>query len=102
MSSNRHEPLFDVHPVTGTSIEVFYTDRTLETFGWSGAGWFWWPRRRGFAPDCPAKGPFPSQYTAYRNAVTLPRDARPEQRAPFTVNADTLRTSPFSVDRQVD
>ena len=68
MSSNRHEPLFDVHPVTGVSIEVFYGDRSLETFGWAGAGWFWWPRKRGFAPDCPAKGPFPSQFAAYRNA----------------------------------
>jgi hypothetical protein len=22
---------------------VFYADRTLETFGRGGAGWFWWP-----------------------------------------------------------
>ena len=28
----RREPLFDVHPRTGVSIEVFYSDRTLETF----------------------------------------------------------------------
>ncbi len=27
----RHEPLFDVHPRTGVSFEVFYSDRTLET-----------------------------------------------------------------------
>jgi hypothetical protein len=27
------EPLFDVHPQTGATIGVFYTDRTLETFG---------------------------------------------------------------------
>jgi hypothetical protein len=39
------EPLFDVRPQTGVSIEVFYTDRSLETFGRDGAGWFWWPRR---------------------------------------------------------
>ena len=36
-----HEALFDIHPVTGASIEVFYADRSLETFGWRGAGWFW-------------------------------------------------------------
>jgi hypothetical protein len=36
----RHEPLYDVHPRTGASIEVFYADRTLETFGKGGAGWF--------------------------------------------------------------
>ena len=47
----RREPLFDVHPRTGASIEVFYADRTLETFGRGGAGWFWWPRRRGCSPD---------------------------------------------------
>ena len=34
----RYEPLYDVHPRTGSSIEVFYADRTLETFGKGGAG----------------------------------------------------------------
>ena len=27
------EPLFDIHPLTGATIEVFYADRTLDTFG---------------------------------------------------------------------
>jgi hypothetical protein len=45
-----HEPLFDVHPQTGASIEVFYADRTLETFGRRGGGWFWWSRRPGLPP----------------------------------------------------
>jgi len=67
MSGNRHEPLFDVHPATGASIEVFFADRRLATFGRGGAGWFWWPRRRGFAPSGPAKGPFPTRYSAYRD-----------------------------------
>jgi HlyD family secretion protein len=66
---HHHEPLFDVHPVTGASVEVFYADRTLETFGRVGAGWFWWPRRRGFAPDGAARGPFPTSYSAYRRAL---------------------------------
>jgi hypothetical protein len=65
----RHEPLYDVHPRTGASIEVFYADRTLETFGKGGAGWFWWSRRRGFAPDGQATGPFSTSYAAYRNAL---------------------------------
>jgi hypothetical protein len=39
------EPLFDIHPLTGTSIEVFYADRTLETFGRGGAGRFLQTRR---------------------------------------------------------
>jgi hypothetical protein len=54
----QHEPLYDIVPETSVSIEVFYSDRTLETFGRDGAGWFWWPRRRGLSPDGPATGPF--------------------------------------------
>jgi hypothetical protein len=40
MSGNRREPLFDfeVHPVTGASIEVFYKDTRLITFGKGGIG----------------------------------------------------------------
>ena len=38
----RREPLFDVHPQSGATIEVFYADRTMETFGRCGAGWYWW------------------------------------------------------------
>jgi hypothetical protein len=63
-------PLFDVHPQTGATIEVFYADRGLETFGRCGAGWFWWPRPRGFTPDGPATGPFPTSYAAYRHAMS--------------------------------
>ena len=33
----RCAPLFDIHPRTGTSIEVFFADRALETFGRCGA-----------------------------------------------------------------
>jgi hypothetical protein len=65
----RHEPLFDLHPQTGASIEVFYADRALETFGRCGAGWFWCSRRRGFAPSGPPTGPFATSYAAYRNAL---------------------------------
>ena len=64
------EPLFDVHPLTRVSIEVFYSDRTLETFGRRGAGWFWWPRQRGCSPDSPATGPFATSYAAYRHVMT--------------------------------
>jgi hypothetical protein len=67
--ASKYEPFFDVDPVTGLSIEVFYADRTLETFGSSGAGWFWWPRRHGYAPERPAHGPFPTSYSAYRDAL---------------------------------
>jgi hypothetical protein len=65
----QHEPIYDIVPETGVSIEVFYTDRTLETFGRGGAGWFWWPRRQGCSPDGPATGPFATAYAAYRHAM---------------------------------
>ncbi len=65
----RYEPLYDVHPRTGSSIEVFYADRTLETFGKGGAGWFWWSRRRGFSPNGAPTGPFATRYAAYRHAL---------------------------------
>ena len=55
--SPRHQPLFDVHRVTGASIEVFYADG-LATFGRGGAGWCFWPRRRGFAPNGPCTRAF--------------------------------------------
>ena len=35
-----HDPLYDIDPQTGATIEVFYADRELETFGRCGAGWF--------------------------------------------------------------
>lgn len=68
----RYEPLYDVHPRTGASIEVFYADRTLETFGRGGAGWFWWPRRRGSSPVGSGTGPFATSYAAYRHAMEMP------------------------------
>jgi hypothetical protein len=62
-------PFFDVDPVTGRSIEVFYCDLALETFGRRGAAWFWWPRRRSSAPDGAARGPFPTSYSAFNDAL---------------------------------
>lgn len=56
----RCEPLYDFHPRTGICLEIFYADRTLETFGRCGAGWFWWSRQRGFSPAGLATGPFPT------------------------------------------
>jgi hypothetical protein len=72
------EPLFEVDPRTGASIEVFYANRALETFGRSGAGWFWWLRRRGYPPEGQATGPFATSYSAYRHAMnTAPSAAHP-------------------------
>jgi ABC-type ATPase involved in cell division len=36
-----YEPLYDIDPQTGASVEVFYADQVLaESFGTRGAGWF--------------------------------------------------------------
>src|SRR5271155_5930367 len=72
MQCSRQVPLFDIHPLTGTSIEMFFADRALETFGKGGAGWFWWSRQRGSSPEGPATGPFATSYAAYRHAMKSP------------------------------
>ena len=65
----RYESLYDIDPRTGASFEVFYVDRTLETFGRCGPGWFWWSRRAGFTPSSAPTGPFATSYAAYRHAL---------------------------------
>jgi hypothetical protein len=83
------EPLYDINPLTGISIEVFYSDRTLETFGRGGAGWFWWLRRRGFSPDGPATGPFATNFAAYRHALGASLGANGGPSKIFQVKSDT-------------
>ena len=73
MQSAAHEPLYDIDLRTGATIEVFYADRTLETFGSCGAGWFWWSRRRGCPSDGAPSGPFATSYAAYRHAMNQVR-----------------------------
>jgi hypothetical protein len=53
-----HDPLYEIDHQTGATIEVFYANRTLETFGGCGAGWFWWLRRQGCSPGGLPTGPF--------------------------------------------
>jgi hypothetical protein len=62
--------MFDVHHVTDATIEIFFADRTLESFSRNGAGWFWWRRQGGFAPDGAAVGPFPTSFSAYRHLLS--------------------------------
>ena len=84
MSCNRHEPLFDIHPMTGASIEVFFADG-LATFGRGGAGWFWWCRMARL----PGRSLRATQHIGTRLARRWPT-------APHSlthnVNADTVRT----------
>jgi hypothetical protein len=63
-----YEPLYDIDPQTGASIEVFYADRMLaKSFG-TCEGWFWWTCQPGCLPDDVPSGPFGSCYAAYRDA----------------------------------
>src|SRR3981081_2671530 len=86
------DALFDVHPWTGASIEVFYVDRTLETFGRCGAGWFWWSRRRGFVPDGQATGPFATSYAAYRHALGTALGTKDDQAEDSQIKPGGWRT----------
>jgi hypothetical protein len=64
------EPLYDIDPNTGASVEIFYADRALATsFGAPDAGWFWWTCQGGSLPEGEPSGPFGTSYTAYRNSV---------------------------------
>jgi len=62
-----NEPLYDIHPDTGATIEVFYANRVFA--GLSGPGWFWWTCKPGFLPEWPPVGPFGTSYRAYRDAL---------------------------------
>jgi hypothetical protein len=69
-----YEPLYDVDPHTGASVEIFYADRAVaNSFGMRDAGWFRWSCRRGCLPDGMPTGPFSSSYLAYRDFVTRTR-----------------------------
>jgi hypothetical protein len=73
MQCTAHYPLNDIDPRTGVIIEVFHADRALETFGRGGADWFWWSRRRGYPPTVQPTDPFPTSYSAYRDAMATGR-----------------------------
>jgi hypothetical protein len=63
------EPLYDLHPQTGETLEVFFVDRTLaRSFGTGSVGFWWWTCRPGGLPSEP-HGPFATSYLAYRDAM---------------------------------
>ena len=64
------EPLYDLDPQTGASIEVFYADQVLAASFGTRPGWFWWASRAGLPPNDLPKGPFATSYLAYRDATT--------------------------------
>ena len=95
-----HEPLYDIDPRTGASIEVFYADRTLETFGRYGAGWFWCSRQRGYPPwGEPTDLPYELRMICSRVNMRHPSVTCTAQLwLTHNVNADTVRTRRFFED----
>ena len=68
-----YEPLYDIDPQTGASVEVFYADCALaESFGARGEGWFWWDCQPACLPGT-VTGPFADNYLAYRDALGSPK-----------------------------
>jgi hypothetical protein len=65
-----YEPLYDIDPQTGASVEIFYADRALAASFGAHAGWFWWTCQPGCLPECLPIGPFATAYAAYRNFAT--------------------------------
>ena len=64
------EPLYDIDPYTGASIEIFYAERALATsFGAPDAGWFRWSCQSGSLPHELPSGPFGTSYAAYRDTL---------------------------------
>jgi hypothetical protein len=75
-----NEPLYDIDPHTGASLEVFYADRVLaHSFGRS-TGWFWWTCQRGFAPDGLPTGLFAASYAGTTDAISSRAVAKVLQR----------------------
>jgi hypothetical protein len=64
-----YEPLYDIDAKTGATIEVFYADRVLARSFGSREGWFHWSCQPGRLPECPPNGPFPTSYSALRDAL---------------------------------
>ena len=65
------EPLYDIDPQTGASVEIFYADGAVaRSFGTSEAGWFWWTCQSGSLPEGEPSGPFANSYLAYRDVAT--------------------------------
>ena len=64
-----YEPLYDKDPRSGATIEVFWADTVLARSFGTRAGWFSWSCQPGALPDDVPRGPFPTSYTAYRDAM---------------------------------
>jgi len=78
----QYEPLYDIDPRTGDTVEIFHADSALaKSFG-TRPGWFWWSCRRGSLPDGLVTGPFPTSYAAYRDTPGSPKSVAPFGKRP--------------------
>jgi hypothetical protein len=64
-----YEPLYDIDPHSGASIEIFYCDSMLARSFATREGWFWWTCQPGLLPNVPPVGPFGSSYLAFCDAM---------------------------------
>ena len=91
------EPMYDIDPQTGASVEIFYADRALAASFSTHAGWFWWACQPGLVPGGLPIGPFDTSYTAYRNFAT--RCAAALRGLDKTANAERESRSTLSLLR---
>jgi hypothetical protein len=77
------EPLYDIDPRTGASIEVFYCDGTLARAFGGEPGWYWWGCYAGCLPDSDAVGPFATSYLALMDAIQAQRATSELHPRPF-------------------
>lgn len=64
------EPLYDIDPQTGATIEIFFADQALaKCFGMRSAGWLYWACEPGCWPPAEPRGPFATKFSAYRAAL---------------------------------
>jgi hypothetical protein len=66
------EPLYDLHPRTGETLEVFYVDRALaRSFGAGAIGFYWWTCQPGGLPSEP-HGPFRQRLSCLSRCIGQP------------------------------
>jgi hypothetical protein len=77
-----YEPLYEIDPRTGASIEIFYADQVLAASFGARPGWFWWTCHQHCLPDDLPKGPFATSYMAYGDMALRLHVAPPVQPEP--------------------
>jgi len=87
------EPLYDIDPETGASVEVFYADCVLAASFGVRPGWFWWTCQSGSLPV--ASRLDHSLRATQRTAISLRAGYHAPALATHNVNADTVRTQHF-------